>query len=111
MMRDTDAMAAGLPDREPRAGCGNGGPALWAGVADKRLPCGMAPELFFADDPGSIALARRICASCQARSTCLEGALQRGEPWGVWGGELLLNGVVVGAKRRPGRPRKSVIAA
>src|SRR5580693_2195328 len=42
MMRDTDAMAAGLPDREPRAGCGNGGPALWAGVADKRLPCGMA---------------------------------------------------------------------
>jgi WhiB family transcriptional regulator, redox-sensing transcriptional regulator len=110
-MRDTDAMAAGLPDREPRAGRGSGGPALWAGVADQRLPCGVAPGLFFADDPGSIALARRICASCQARSTCLDGALQRGEPWGVWGGELLLNGVVVGAKRRPGRPRKSVIAA
>jgi WhiB family transcriptional regulator, redox-sensing transcriptional regulator len=110
-MRGTDAMAAGLPGREPRAGRGNGGPALRAGVAGQRLPCGVAPELFFADDPGSIALARRMCASCRARSTCLDGALQRGEPWGVWGGELLQNGVIIDAKRRPGRPRKSVIAA
>jgi WhiB family transcriptional regulator, redox-sensing transcriptional regulator len=52
-----------------------------------------------------------MCADCQARAACLDGALQRREPWGVWGGELLLNGVVVGTKRRPGRPRKSVIAA
>jgi WhiB family transcriptional regulator, redox-sensing transcriptional regulator len=110
-MRRADAVAAGLPDRERRAGYGNGGPSQWAGVAGQRLPCGMAPELFFADDPVSIAQARRMCASCPARAACLDGALQRGEPWGVWGGELLLNGVVVGAKRRPGRPRKSVIAA
>jgi WhiB family transcriptional regulator, redox-sensing transcriptional regulator len=110
-MRDTDAAAADLPDGPRRAGYRIGGPAQWAGVAGQRLPCGMAPELFFADDPGSIAQARRLCASCQARAVCLEGALQRGEPWGVWGGELLLNGVVIGAKRRRGRPRKSVIAA
>jgi WhiB family transcriptional regulator, redox-sensing transcriptional regulator len=92
--------------REQRAG-----PIQWPSVADQRLPCGAAPELFFADDPGSIARARRMCADCQARAACLDGALQRREPWGVWGGELLLNGVVVGTKRRPGRPRKSVIAA
>jgi WhiB family transcriptional regulator, redox-sensing transcriptional regulator len=80
-------------------------------VADQQLPCGRAPELFFADDPGSIARARIMCASCPARAACLDGALQRREPWGVWGGALLLNGLVVDAKRRPGRPRKSAIAA
>jgi WhiB family transcriptional regulator, redox-sensing transcriptional regulator len=110
-MRDTDGMAAGLPDRQRRAGYRTGGPAQSAGVAGQRLPCGMAPELFFSDDPASIARARGLCASCQARAACLEGALRRGEPWGVWGGELLLNGVVVAARRRRGRPRKSVIAA
>jgi WhiB family transcriptional regulator, redox-sensing transcriptional regulator len=102
---------AGLPDGERRAGYEDGGPVQWAYVAGQRLPCSAAPELFFADDPGSIARARRMCADCPARAACLDGALQRGEPWGVWGGELLLNGVVIGAKRRPGRPRKSVIAA
>jgi WhiB family transcriptional regulator, redox-sensing transcriptional regulator len=110
-MRGTDAMAAGLPDRERRGGYGDGRPAQWAGFAGQPLPCGMAPELFFADEPGSIARARTMCASCPARVACLDGALQRREPWGIWGGELLLNGVVVGAKRRPGRPRKSEIAA
>jgi WhiB family transcriptional regulator, redox-sensing transcriptional regulator len=110
-MRGTDALAAAWPDRERRAGYGNGGPAQWAGVAGQRLPCGTAPELFFADDPASIARARMLCAGCQARAACLDGALQRGEPSGVWGGELLLNGVVIGAKPRRGRPRKSAIAA
>jgi WhiB family transcriptional regulator, redox-sensing transcriptional regulator len=110
-MRDTDAMAAGLPGRQRGAGYRTGGPAQWAGSVGQRLPCSVAPELFFADDPGSIAEARGLCAGCQARAACLEGALQRGEPWGIWGGELLLNGVVVGARRRRGRPRKSVIAA
>jgi WhiB family transcriptional regulator, redox-sensing transcriptional regulator len=80
-------------------------------AADQQLPCGMAPELFFADDPGSIARARRMCTSCPVRAACLDGALQRREPWGVWGGALLLNGLAVDTKRRPGRPRKSAVAA
>ena len=37
---------------------------------------------------------------------CLEGAIARAEPWGVWGGQLLLNGKVLAVKRRRGRPRK-----
>jgi WhiB family redox-sensing transcriptional regulator len=94
------------PQRRP--GYRAGGPAQWVG---QPLPCGQAPELFFADDPSGIARAKMMCAGCQARAACLDGALQRGEPWGVWGGELVLDGVVVGAKRRRGRPRKPVIAA
>jgi WhiB family redox-sensing transcriptional regulator len=37
---------------------------------------------------------------------CLQGALERREPWGVWGGELFANGAVLAHKRRRGRPRK-----
>ena len=36
----------------------------------------------------------------------LAGALERREPWGVWGGQLLLNGKVLQGKRRRGRPPK-----
>jgi len=39
----------------------------------------------------------------QAR--CLEGALSRGEPCGIWGGELFEDGRVIQEKRAPGRPR------
>jgi WhiB family redox-sensing transcriptional regulator len=38
------------------------------------------------------------------------GVLDREEPWGVWGGPLLLNGVLVAGKRRRGRPRKDEAA-
>ena len=32
--------------------------------------------------------------------------LTRREPWGVWGGQLFLNGHILTAKRRRGRPPK-----
>ena len=38
---------------------------------------------------------------------CLEAALNRHEPWGVWGGELLENGRIVVNKRGRGRPPKN----
>jgi len=41
---------------------------------------------------------------------CLSGALERKEPWGVWGGELFVQGVIVARKRPRGRPRKTDIA-
>ncbi len=34
------------------------------------------------------------------------GALTRREPWGVWGGELFVNGKIVAQKRKRGRPPK-----
>jgi WhiB family redox-sensing transcriptional regulator len=70
------------------------------------LPCTEDPELFFAEAPADVETAKALCKGCRARAACLEGALERREPWGVWGGELLLRGTVVPRKRPRGRPRK-----
>jgi len=70
------------------------------------LPCTEDPELFFAEAPADVEAAKALCQGCRARISCLEGALERREPWGVWGGELLLRGTVVPRKRPRGRPRK-----
>ena len=74
------------------------------------LPCADDPELFFAEAPEDVETAKALCTGCRAREVCLEGALERREPWGVWGGELLLRGVVVPRKRPRGRPRKESAA-
>jgi WhiB family redox-sensing transcriptional regulator len=81
-----------------------------AGAAD--LPCwSYDPDLFFAESPAEIEQAKAVCRECLARQQCLAGALERREPWGVWGGEYVADGVVVAEKRRRGRPRKQPIAA
>ncbi|MEJ7707873.1 MAG: WhiB family transcriptional regulator [Nocardioidaceae bacterium] len=77
-----------------------------------QLPCrSNDPELFFAESPSDVELAKGLCRSCPLRIECLEGALDRREPWGVWGGELLVGGAVVARKRPRGRPRKCEAAA
>ena len=68
-------------------------------------------RLFFSDQLDEIARARAICRECPVMEACLEGALARQEPWGVWGGELISNGVVLANKRRRGRPRKDELVA
>lgn len=75
------------------------------------LPCRDDPELFFAESPEDVEFAKSLCADCPVRLTCLAGALERREPWGVWGGELFLRGEVVPRKRPRGRPRKTEVAA
>lgn len=75
------------------------------------LPCMEDPDLFFAESPDDVEDAKALCRGCPARLTCLSGALERGEPWGVWGGELFLRGEVVPRKRPRGRPRKTEVAA
>ena len=52
-------------------------------------------DVFFSEAPGKIAHAKSICAECPIRESCLEGALKRREPCGVWGGELFPIGHVV----------------
>jgi WhiB family redox-sensing transcriptional regulator len=37
-------------------------------------------------DPLGTGPAKRICAGCPVRAECLADALERGDPWGVWGG-------------------------
>jgi len=86
--------------------------ALAERVIDEQLPCRVNdPELFFADAPADVELAKTLCAACPARLECLSGARERREPWGVWGGEWFVQGVVVPRKRPRGRPRKSEVAA
>jgi len=74
-------------------------------------PCTQDPELFFAESPQDVEQAKAMCRGCGARIACLAGALERREPWGVWGGELLMRGAIVPRKRPRGRPRKQEVAA
>ena len=76
-----------------------------------QLPCTDDPELFFAESPGDVETAKALCVGCAARLACLSGAMERREPWGVWGGELFLRGQIVPRKRPRGRPRKTEVAA
>ncbi len=66
-----------------------------------------AGELFFSEELHEIAQAKRVCAGCPAIAPCLEGAIGRREPWGVWGGQIFLNGRILAQKRRRGRPPKN----
>jgi WhiB family redox-sensing transcriptional regulator len=67
---------------------------------------GALAELFFSEQLDDIAAAKAFCQACPVKDNCLAGALDRREPWGVWGGELFVNGKVVAQKRKRGRPRK-----
>ncbi len=76
-------------------------------AAVQQLPCSTDPELFFAESPDDLRRAKALCSACPIRVACLAGALQRGEPHGVWGGALFLRGVVTADKKPRGRPRRS----
>ena len=81
-------------------------------TSDAVLPCWTEdPDLWFAESPADVEAAKALCAPCPLREACLAGALDRREPWGVWGGQLVVAGVVVPRKRPRGRPRKVDLAA
>lgn len=72
------------------------------------LPCRVEDaDLWFAEAPTELERAKAFCHECPARAICLAGALERREPWGVWGGEIFERGEVVARKRPRGRPRRS----
>ena len=79
-------------DWQTLALCRGGGRPRAAGVLSERL------------DP--IAAAEAFCSACAGQAPCLAGALARREPWGVWGGELLVNGKILAQKKKRGRPPK-----
>lgn len=71
------------------------------------IPCRVHDaELWFAERAADVELAKSLCQECPLRAGCLAGAIEREEPWGVWGGEVFVGGVVVPRKRGRGRPRK-----
>ncbi|MCW2686522.1 MAG: Transcription factor WhiB-like protein [Mycobacterium sp.] len=72
------------------------------------VPCHAEdPDLWFAESPVDLERAKALCADCPIRSQCLAAALEREEPWGVWGGEIIERGAIVARKRPRGRPRKN----
>lgn len=76
-------------------------------VDEELLPCRVNnAELWFAESPSDVEFAKALCQSCPVQSLCLDGALERREPWGVWGGQLFRNGRILATKRRRGRPPK-----
>jgi WhiB family transcriptional regulator, redox-sensing transcriptional regulator len=71
------------------------------------VPCRVQnADLWFAETPSELEQAKAMCQDCPARLACLAGALERREPWGVWGGEIFERGVIIARKRPRGRPRK-----
>jgi WhiB family redox-sensing transcriptional regulator len=72
-----------------------------------QLPCRTRDmRLWFSASPAELDLAKAYCLPCPIKRTCLAGALARAEPWGVWGGEIFQDGVVIPVKRTAGRPPK-----
>ena len=87
------------PERPPRP---DDPPDLAAAVC--ATGNGELARLFFSEEVGDIARAKELCAACPVMLDCLEGAVARSEPAGVWGGQLFSGGRIVTGKRRPGRP-------
>lgn len=55
------------------------------------VPCMNAPDFFFVDrnEPGQIKgyhIAKKLCAECPIKWTCLDYALENDEQEGMWGG-------------------------
>ena len=76
-------------------------------TASCRDGAGSMTDLFFSDEIPDIIAAKRICAGCPVAAPCLDAAIERREPWGVWGGELFANGRILAQKRKRGRPPKN----
>ena len=76
-----------------------------AGALDGVLPCQREnAELWFSEQPADLEQAKVHCRRCPVRGFCLSGAVERREPFGVWGGEIFDRGRVTAHKKARGRP-------
>lgn len=86
------------------------GPDLFAPDFGARedLPCRQQDaDLWFAESPATLEIAKEHCRACPVLTECLLSAIERREPWGVWGGQIFDRGSVISRKRGRGRPRKN----
>lgn len=63
---------------------------------------GYDPELWYPHPTTEASTATALCSICPIRLQCLEAALERGEPDGIWGGVLFRNGRQVDPATQPG---------
>lgn len=77
------------------------------------LPCRENdPDLWFAGNDADMRYAQQLCTDCPLRRPCLAGAIERQEPWGVWGGYIVRDGVVIAQRPSRGRrPKRIEVAA
>lgn len=80
--------------------------------AQQSLPCRdeSAAALFFSERPSDLEAAKELCIGCPLQDACRQGAIDRAEPWGVWGGAIFESGRIIAVKRGRGRPRKQQAA-
>ena len=80
-----------------------------AGALNGPLPCQREdPELWFSEQHADLEQAKVYCRRCPVRGFCLSGAVERREPFGVWGGEIFDRGTVTARKQARGRPPAKV---
>ena len=96
-------MYTTLTNRAPERPSSTLADAWKMGAACSGQPAAMV-DLFFSDEPRDISRAKAVCASCEVAAACLEAALDRTEQFGVWGGQLFIDGRVHLSKRGRGRP-------
>jgi WhiB family redox-sensing transcriptional regulator len=75
------------------------------------LPCSDNVALWFSEQPADLELAKASCQTCSLRGPCLAGAVERAEPFGVWGGEIFEKGKIVAFKRPRGHPSRRAQAS
>lgn len=116
LVRNVPLDGGALDENQPSATDGDpvaglGGLLDAAPGVDLSLPCREAEDadLWFADTPAELERAKTLCVGCPFKAECLNGALTRGEPWGVWGGEIIQRGSVIARKRPRGRPSKAAL--
>ena len=76
-----DPVRLGVPGVRPTVDDEN--PLAWQSDS---LCAQTDPEAFFPEKGGSTRDAKKICASCEVKSQCLEYALANDERFGIWGG-------------------------
>lgn len=75
------------------------------------LPCSDNTALWFSEQPADLELAKVSCRTCPLRLPCLAGAIDRAEPFGVWGGEIFERGRIIAFKRPRGHPGRHARAS
>ncbi|MEU3064163.1 WhiB family transcriptional regulator [Streptomyces subrutilus] len=68
------AVSTDAPARRPRPACADEDPELFFPIGDT------GPALLQVEE------AKAVCRRCPLMESCLQGALERGETAGVWGG-------------------------